>query len=54
MPPALRVEGRSAEEIRTSVDGFLANCRQPELLEPGEELMALETGTSPWDSVVPV
>ena len=44
MPPALRVEGRSAEEIRTSIEGFLANCRQPALLEPGEELLALETG----------
>ena len=44
MPPALRVEGRSAEEIRTSIEGFLANCRQPALLEPGEELLALDTG----------
>lgn len=44
MPPAQRVEGRSAEEIRTSIEGFLANCRQPALLEPGEELLALETG----------
>jgi len=44
MPPALRVEGRSAEEIRTSIEGFLANCRQPALLEPGEDLVMLETG----------
>jgi len=43
MPPASRVEGRSAEEIRSSIEGFLANCRQPALLEPGEELLALET-----------
>jgi hypothetical protein len=44
MPPAPRVEGRSADEIRSSIEGFLANCRQPALLEPGEELIALERG----------
>lgn len=44
MPPALGVEGRSAAEIRTSILGFLANCRQPALLERGEELLTLETG----------
>jgi hypothetical protein len=44
MPPASRVQGRSAEEIRTAIEGFLDTCRQPALLEPGEELLTLETG----------
>jgi hypothetical protein len=43
MPTARRVEGRSAPEIRTVIEGFLANCRQPALLEPGEELLELQT-----------
>jgi hypothetical protein len=43
MPTARRVEGRSAHEIRTVIEGFLANCRQPALLEPGEDLLELET-----------
>jgi hypothetical protein len=42
MPPAQRVEGRSAQEIRTVIEGFLTNCRQPALLEPGEDLFLLE------------
>jgi hypothetical protein len=42
MPPAQRVQGRSAPEIRAAIEGFLANCRQPALLEPGEELLTLE------------
>jgi hypothetical protein len=42
MPSAQRVEGRSAQEIRAVIEGFLANCRQPALLEPGEELFPLE------------
>ena len=41
MPPAQRVEGRSAEEIRAAVEGFLRQCRQPALLEPGEDLLPL-------------
>jgi hypothetical protein len=45
MPPARRVEGRSAQEIRAVIEGFLANCRQPALLEPGEDLFALEADT---------
>jgi hypothetical protein len=40
----LRVGGRSAEQIRSSLAGSVANCRQPAMLEPGEELLALETG----------
>jgi len=42
MPPAERVQGRSAEEIRAEIEGFLKNCRQPALLEPGEELIPLQ------------
>ena len=42
MPPAQRVQGRSAPEIRAAIEAFLANRRQPALLEPGEELLALE------------
>ena len=41
MPPARRTPGRSAEEIRAVIEAFLANCRQPVLLEPGEELLPL-------------
>jgi hypothetical protein len=39
MPPAQRVSGRSVDEIRAVIEGFLQNCRQPALLEPGEELL---------------
>jgi hypothetical protein len=35
MPSALRIEGRSAPEIRAVIESFLKNCRQPALLEPG-------------------
>jgi len=41
MPPAQRVSGRSAEEIRAVIEAFLQNCRQPALLEPGEELLPI-------------
>jgi hypothetical protein len=41
MPLAERVSGRSAEEIRAVIEAFLRNCRQPALLEPGEELLPL-------------
>jgi hypothetical protein len=41
MVSAPRVEGRSAAETRASIEGFLKNCRQPALLEPGEELLPL-------------
>ena len=41
MPAAQRVEGRSVPETRAAIESFLKNCRQPALLEPGEELLAL-------------
>jgi hypothetical protein len=41
MPSPPRVEGRSAEETRTVIEGFLKGCRQPAILEPGEELLSL-------------
>jgi hypothetical protein len=41
MPPTRRSDGRSAEEIRSAIEGFLKKCKQPALLEPGEELFAL-------------
>ncbi|MBV9746895.1 MAG: hypothetical protein JO099_24300, partial [Acidobacteriia bacterium] len=44
MSSAQRVEGRSAHQIREVIEGFLANCHQPALLEPGEDLLALESG----------
>ena len=40
MPPERR-SGQSVHEIREAVDRFLAGCRQPALLEPGEDLMPL-------------
>ncbi len=49
MPPAQRVEGRSALEIRAVIESFLANCRQPALLEPGEDLIPLENGNFTLD-----
>jgi hypothetical protein len=36
-PPAVL----SAEEIRSAIEGFLKQCKQPALLEPGEELFPL-------------
>ncbi len=41
MPPVPRVPGRSAAEIRSAIEGFLHNSRQPALMEPGEELLPL-------------
>jgi hypothetical protein len=41
MLPLARVEGRSAEEARAAIETFLKDCRQPALLEPGEELLPL-------------
>lgn len=43
MPPDLRLSGRSPSEIRAAIEAFLSNCRQPALLEPGEELLPLIT-----------
>jgi hypothetical protein len=41
MPPTQRGAGRSAEETRTAIEAFLKQCRQPALLEPGEELLPI-------------
>jgi hypothetical protein len=41
MPRAPRAPGRSAEEARAAIEAFLKGCRQPALLEPGEELLPL-------------
>ena len=41
MPPAPRAPGRSAEEARAAIEAFLKDCRQPALLEPGEELLPI-------------
>jgi hypothetical protein len=41
MPPAPRASGRSADEARAAIEAFLEECRQPALLEPGEELLPL-------------
>jgi hypothetical protein len=42
--PAIRPSAvLSAEEIRTTIEAFLKQCRQPALLEPGEELFPLTT-----------
>ncbi|MBV9507515.1 MAG: hypothetical protein JO323_21180 [Acidobacteriia bacterium] len=41
MASALRVDGRSAEEVRKAIEDFFSQCRQPALLEPGEELIHL-------------
>jgi hypothetical protein len=42
MPPKPRGSGRSAEETRAAIEAFLKSCRQPALLEPGEDLLPLE------------
>lgn len=41
MPPASRASGRSAGEARAAIEDFLNGCRQPALLEPGDELLPL-------------
>ncbi|HUI81074.1 MAG TPA: hypothetical protein VLY24_24285 [Bryobacteraceae bacterium] len=41
MPSALRIEGRTAPEIRAVIESFLKNCREPALLEPGEDILPL-------------
>src|SRR5690348_9439086 len=43
MLSAERADGRSAEDTRAAIEGFLKNCRQPALLEPGEEVLALNS-----------
>jgi hypothetical protein len=32
---------KSAEQIRTEIDAFVKNCKEPALMEPGEELLLL-------------
>lgn len=41
MPSVQRDSGRSAQDVREAIEGFLKNCRQPALLEPGDELLPL-------------
>jgi hypothetical protein len=41
MPSSPRGPGRSAEEIRAVIEAFLRDCKQPALLEPGEELFPI-------------
>ena len=41
MPSVPRGSGRSAAETRDAIEAFLRNCREPVLLEPGEELLPL-------------
>jgi hypothetical protein len=49
MPPLLRVAGRSVEQTRKEIEVFLENSREPALLEPGEELLALVPGNFALD-----
>ena len=41
MPPPQRDPGRSAQDCREAIESFLKNCRQPALLEPGDDLLPL-------------
>jgi hypothetical protein len=41
MPSSSRGPGRSAEAIRAVIETFLKDCKQPALLEPGEELFPI-------------
>ena len=41
MPTAQRGTGRCAEADRAVIEAFLKSCKQPALLEPGEELLIL-------------
>jgi hypothetical protein len=36
-----RAGGEDAAELRATIEGFLKNCREPALLEPGEEMLPL-------------
>ena len=40
----LRGGGRSVVELRATIESFLENCREPALLEPGEEMLPLTGG----------
>jgi hypothetical protein len=41
MPALQRSAGRSADEIRSAIESFLKECKEPALLEPGEELFSV-------------
>ncbi len=41
MPVATRAAGRSPEQLRVLVEDFLKGCKEPALLEPGEDLFPL-------------
>src|SRR5262245_3409111 len=43
MRPVHRAPGRRPEEILATIEAFLRSCREPALLEPGEELLPLIT-----------
>jgi hypothetical protein len=43
MPSVRRAAAQSAEQTRSEIEAFLKNSRQPALLEPGEEILALTT-----------
>jgi len=49
MPPLIRAAGCSAEQTRMEIEAFLENSRQPALLEPGEEMLALTPGNYALD-----
>ena len=44
MPSALRIEGPTASDLRAAIESFLNSCRQPALLEPGEDVLPLTDG----------
>jgi hypothetical protein len=41
MTASQRGEGQSVVETRAAIEAFLKNCREPALLEPGEELLPI-------------
>jgi len=45
----MRERGRSAVELRDTIEGFLNSCREPALLEPGEEILPLAGGNYALD-----
>jgi hypothetical protein len=49
MPVLQRSAGRSAEEIRSVIEAFLSQCKEPALLEPGEELLPVTADTLALD-----
>jgi hypothetical protein len=49
MPLIPRAAGRSAEQTCAEIEAFLKNSREPALLEPGEELLALTPGNFALD-----